>query len=178
MIYDVDSPSSPEDTNSLNSSLNFIFLVPLSLFLTRLLLQVLLFHCKFNVDRSLTCRTCTCPVFSSQHEGLRLKTFDLPSCLLYDPLVSSSRMCPLERILSCLSRSSLPHSRPASAAAAAWNELQRRRRRCLSSPAATSLANRLVVCFQTTRNRSKLLSIQPTIYFESCVREHLHAIKF
>ena len=33
MIYDVDSPSSPEDTNSLNSSLNFIFLVPLSLFL-------------------------------------------------------------------------------------------------------------------------------------------------
>ena len=46
------------------------------------------------------------------------------------------------------------------------------------SPAATSLANRLVVCFQTTRNRSKLWSIQPTIYFESCVREHLHAIKF
>ena len=104
---------------------------------TRLLTQVLLFRCKFNVDRSLTCQTCTCPVFSSQHGGLRLKTFDLPSCLLYDPLVSSSRMCPLERILSCLSSSSLPHSRPASAAAAAWNELQRRRR-CLSPPAATA----------------------------------------
>ena len=156
MIYDVDSPSSPEDTNSLNSSLNFILLVPVSLFLfpspassskfssfAASSMLIVLSHVKLAL------------VLSFHHITLRLKTFDLPSCLLYDPLVSSPRMCPLERILSCLSSSSLPHSRPASAAAAAWNELQRRRR-CLSSPAATSLANRLVVCFQTTRNRSKL----------------------